>query len=379
MKYKFPEIKYLNDVLPHIKDRSEFILAERAYGFIVNYMVAFPDTFHMDGIDDLGGAIRRECRGLIFDLGGNLISRPFQKFFNIHEREETHINNLDMTQPHVILEKMDGSMVRPLVIGGVCMLGTKMGLTEVGDQASELLTDVQRKWLAAQYHMGKTPLLEFISPDNKIVVRYSHSDLVLLGVRDNLLGTYTMPMDSPFTVVETYSNVEGNWDEYITRVRGETDREGDIIRFNDGHMTKLKNEWYVRIHRIKDRTRTDRNILNVIIHEEIDDVVPSLDSQDAKTIRDYESKFEIQLQSTLDRIEGLVLIARTVYAGDKKRVAQEFVPNLIHKQDARFIFYAMDGKSVRPLMIDHVKKSVGNIARYDALVDWLEMKEDNNE
>jgi hypothetical protein len=43
-----------------------------------------------------------------------------------------------------------------------------------------------------------------------------------------------------------------NIQEYVNRSRLDENREGDIIRFEDGHMVKCKNDWYVRIHKTKD-------------------------------------------------------------------------------------------------------------------------------
>lgn len=110
MHYKFPEIRTIADVLPAIEGRSEFIVAEREFGTVINYVVAMADTFKMEGPDDVMGAIRRECRGLIFAPDGTLMSRPFHKFFNVNEKDETQINALDMSQPHVVMEKMDGCL-----------------------------------------------------------------------------------------------------------------------------------------------------------------------------------------------------------------------------------------------------------------------------
>ena len=115
MRYQFPKIQTIQDVLPHIQGRDEFVVAERDSYTVINYIVSMSDTFEMSGPNDLTGAIRRECRGLIFDKAGVLISRPFHKFFNVNEREETQMNVIDLGQPHVIMEKMDGSMIRPLI------------------------------------------------------------------------------------------------------------------------------------------------------------------------------------------------------------------------------------------------------------------------
>jgi RNA ligase len=110
MNYTFPTIRHIDDVLPHVQGRDEFVVAEKDGYTVINYVVAMADTFHMEDANDLGGAIRRECRGLIFDADGNLMSRPFHKFFNVNERDETQSHAVDMTSEHVIMEKMDGSI-----------------------------------------------------------------------------------------------------------------------------------------------------------------------------------------------------------------------------------------------------------------------------
>ena len=90
MKYSFPIIRNIRDVLPALEGRDEFIVAERDGFSIIQYMVQMPDSFNMTGPDDVYGAIRRECRGMIFcNRTGDILRRPFFKFFNMGERQET--------------------------------------------------------------------------------------------------------------------------------------------------------------------------------------------------------------------------------------------------------------------------------------------------
>jgi RNA ligase len=63
-------------------------------------------------------AIRRECRGLVFDKNGWILARRFHKFFNLNEREETLARNVDFSKPHSVLAKIDGSMISPVIING---------------------------------------------------------------------------------------------------------------------------------------------------------------------------------------------------------------------------------------------------------------------
>ncbi len=377
MNYKFPEIRTIDDVLPHIEGRSEFIVAEREFGTVINYMVSMADTFDMTGPDDLGGAIRRECRGLIFDNEGRIMSRPFHKFFNVNERLETMSHYIDMSQPHVIMEKMDGSMARPILVNGVIRLATKMGVTSVAEEAENFLVNSTQyfqiyKWLKSCVTSGVTPIFEYIAPTNKIVIEYSEPKLVLLAMRNNITGNYYMPHKAPFEMVPQYGSVDGNLSDYIARAREMQGREGDIIRFSDGHMVKVKNDWYVRIHKTKDLIRSERNIADIIVNEQLDDVIPLLDTADLVTVRAYEQRFDAAIENVLGRLEGLITLARVLHGGVKKEVAINFIPNLKNKEDAPFIFSALDGKELRPIVIKKIKDSVGNGPKYDAMMAWME-------
>ena len=372
MNYEFPTIRTIDDVLPHISGRSEFIIAERPYGKIINYVVAMADTFDMAGPEDLGAAIRRECRGIIFDTEGRIMSRPFHKFFNVNEREETQTHLIDMSQPHVIMEKMDGSMIRPVRLNGTVRLATKMGITDIAEESERLLTSDQYDWLDHVMLTGVTPIFEYIAPTNKIVIDYTEPKLVLLAMRNNVSGNYFMPHWTAFEVVPQYGSVDGGLSEYIARAREMQGREGDIIRFANGHMIKIKNDWYVRIHKTKDLIRTDRNIADIIVNEQLDDVLPLLDAADLTIVRTYEKRFDAALENVLGRLEGLVTLARVLHGGVKKEVAINFIPNLINKEDASFIFSALDGKELRPLVIKRIKDSVGNGPKYEAMMNWME-------
>jgi len=374
MYYNFPKIRHISDVLPHIEGREEFIVAEREGYSVINYVVSMADTFNMTGVDDLGGAIRRECRGLIFDAEGNLMSRPFHKFFNVNERDETQSHAVDMSQPHVIMEKMDGSMIRPILVDGYLRLATKMGVTHVAMQAEEWLAaqdPALKAWLRKCVEEGVTPIFEWISPFNQIVLAYEEADLVYLGTRDNATGTYVMDKSCPFPSVPQYGSLELGLNDYIYIARKQESREGDIIRFNSGHMLKIKNDWYVRIHKTVDRIVFDRNIVNLIINEEVDDVVPMLPQMQIDRVRGFELRFWDAFKSTEDALMLLYLAAKNDYGSDRKRIALEFVPTLEHKTDAQFIFRMLDGHDLREMLFQHVEKNINTNVKWDACAEWM--------
>jgi RNA ligase len=372
MNYAFPVINTIDDVLPAITGRDEFVVAERDFGTVINYLVAMPDTFKMEGPDDVMGAIRRECRGLIFDLEGRIMSRPFHKFFNVNEKEETQAHMLDLSRPHIVMDKLDGSMIRPVRMDGMVRLATKMGVTDTAIEAERLIDEEQYTWLEDMMANGLTPIFEYVAPTNKIVVEYAEAKLILTAVRETVSGEYRSLRQwaPPFEMVRTDSSIH-DFNAYLAFKRGETLREGDIIRFADGHMVKVKNDWYVQIHKTKDIVRVDRNIVELVLGETIDDTRAMLDPSDLVRVDEVEAGFWAAFENAEGRLLGLEMLARTIYGADKKRIALEMVPNLINKQDGGLIFKLIDGYAIRDLLLDHCKKNIGSTPKYDALMEWM--------
>ena len=377
MKYIFPQISHIGQVLPHIEGRSEFVVAQREHYTIIDYMVNKKDTFDLIDENDLGGKIRREVRGLIFSLDGKLISRPFHKFFNVNEREETQesvIQELMSNSSYTIMRKEDGSMVRPLIIDKKVVLGTKMGhYTDVAKEATKLLTEGQKFWLEHEILAGNTPILEYVGPENKIVLQYNEPKLILLNIRHNLTGKYFkyLPNYIPFECVKYYNSTELSFSEYVKDVRGRIDVEGDILQFDNGHMIKIKADQYVLMHKTKDDIRSDKNITELYMKNELDDKIPLLDATDRQYVMDYITQFENDTENVLDRLIGLYGIAVTVYDKNPKRIALEFVPNLLQKADASFIFAMIRGQDLRTLVDEYILRHLGSGTKFDELIGWM--------
>lgn len=386
MQYEFPIINTIDDVLPAIQGRDEFIVADKGDYTVINYNVAFEDTFTIDPANPAVGAMRRECRGLIFYPDGRLMSRPFHKFFNIGEREETQLQNIDLSQPHEIMEKMDGSMIRPVMVGDDLRLGTKMGVTDTSIAAEQILKEGQLGWMATMMLQGVTPLFEFVSPDNRIVVEYDQAELVLLAIRRNTTGEYFSAKDIDalrdnkfFPVVPFYGNVDGSLSDYIARQRGKEGREGDIIAV--GNMRyKIKNDWYVRIHKVKDKIRSGRHILALLLENELDDVYPHLDEADFKKVKLFESSFHEAFKETarllVDDVGAVCRMAK-----DKKDLAVNIIPkstlNAFGKTLAFRVYDNMQRGDfdisfvVNQELLNHVKSHLFKNTKYDELAEFM--------
>jgi RNA ligase len=377
MDYQFPHITCLDDVLPAIEGRDEFIVARREWGIVVNYMVSMADTF--PAVNDVNDAIRRECRGILFYPDGRIMSRRLHKFFNVNERDETAAHTIDLSRPHVILEKLDGSMITPVITDAGIRWGTKMGITEVSMQAEEF---VARKPQYEEFARlceqdGLTPIFEWCSRKQRIVVDYPEDRLVLIAIRNTVSGEYLpyhvlLPNAARHGIDLVHATVGNstNMEHLIAETRAMEDAEGWIIRFDDGQMLKIKGDWYVRIHKTKDNLIWEKNVVELLINEKMDDVKPYMLDDDIRRVEQFETDFWIGINDTVNRYERYF---QTVLASglDRKSYAQQWMPTIRDSDPFAppFVFSRFDGKDPRQLVIDQIRKNTGTQTKIDSVRD----------
>lgn len=311
MHYKFPVINHINDVLPHVKDRKEFVVAERDGFTVINYVVQTGSTFDRDN----GWEVRRECRGIIFcNETGKVISRPAHKFFNVSEREETDIHNIDISQDHIILDKLDGSFIRPFrTADGVMRVGTKMGETEIADMAKPFFEKENYKKFAEWCcDNDLTPVFEFMSRKNRIVIDYGEEDqLVLLFMRHNTTGEY-LPYNEMVKAkthgIEVVEAHEATFSvEFLDYVHGLSGVEGFVVRFDDGHMVKIKCLEYLKFHRAMDSIIQEKNVWSMIIDEQVDDIKSFLPEDDRGRVEEFEDRLWKAIDKRINNTESVYI------------------------------------------------------------------------
>jgi RNA ligase len=333
MNYEFPIINNISDVLPAIQGRDEFVVAEKEGYTVINYNVMMADTFDCN--------IRRECRGIIFDTAtGEIIRRPFHKFFNVNEREETQDNVVDLSQSHAILEKLDGSMIAPFVVNDQLIWGTKMGATEVAEPVEDfvLLHENYSQFARFLIRRGYTPIFEWCSRKQRIVLDYKEDQLILTAIRDLTTGRY-MSWDLVTNTADQYFiPVVGKWEtgidmdnktmsSFVRYVRDLEDVEGFVVRFSDGHMLKLKCHWYLQIHKAKEAILQDRNIVELILDDKLDDVKAHLPQEDRDRLTAFESDINKAVTAAFAHIMQILYYIDK--AGiDRKSYAIKHAPNL---------------------------------------------------
>jgi RNA ligase len=376
MNYDFPEINHIDDVLLQIEDRPEFKVMQKDWYTVINYMVAFEDTFSLiRHRTHYNMRMRRECRGLIFDTAtGNLISRPYHKFFNAGEREETAINKINLYEPHVVLEKLDGSMIRPIPTKEGFRLATKAGITDVAMNAEVFIADKPEyaKFIKSSLCCGLTPIFEWCSRKNRIVIDYPEDQLILTAVRDIRSGNYI-----PYSVmVQTGKNydipvvkaVDGlavqDINLFVKQVREWDDGEGIVLRFDTGHMVKVKADDYVLRHKSKEQINQEKNVLQTVLDDSVDDLVPLLTPEDAERLKAFQNAFWAHVADLAYQMADLYNYGNEKYP-DKKDFAVEYVQKETLPMYAPIMYAMKGGKGSRVTIIDMIRKSLTNQNKID--------------
>lgn len=367
----FPHIRTIDDILEYIEGCPEFAVMAKGDYTVIDYIVQTHNTF-------VGKSLyyRRECRGIIFGPDGTLISRPLHKFKNLNESEEVLIRNIDFTRPFVVLDKLDGSMLRPIRLTEGIRWATRKGITDVALHAESFVSrnsryeDFSRKIINANL----TPVFEFVSPVRG-VVQYDHDDMILLAIRDNFSGKYLSyremiehagEFDIP--VVKMYETPD-DIEEFVARAREEQGNEGYIIRFNDGEMIKVKNDWYVCLHRIRSTIENDHEIILRSINGTLDDIKAAFGGE-RQRIEEVESNFWNLVARKKEIVEEKFRTYMSLTDGDVREFAIQHANNL-HPIDRALIFQMWKGKDIHDSLIDLCTRNLGKQKTYHELMDYL--------
>ena len=346
---EFPYIENISDVLSAIDGRNEFVIRDRGWYKSVDYTYALPKSFPVAG-EPLWD-ILRECRGLIFDSQtGAILSRPYHKVRNYMESPESHGLRDDDFAVANWLEKLDGSMVRPLLCpDGEVRFATRAGLTDVAAQVDEWVKD--RPWYMAfckSIMDIMTPIFEWCSRSNRVVIDHPTSRLVLTAIRHNRTGRY-VPLElmagsayvcggGVIEVIGVLPGLDDSPSKRLEQIRYLQGHEGVVVRWDCGEMVKVKAEDYVRLHRTKALGGRERDLLELIKTGKLDDLKPLLSPDHLRLVEVYE--WEVTSGMVRRAKEWLEICTEARTFLDKRSLAVDFVANLPESRWSRIVFAA---------------------------------------
>lgn len=271
------ELKHLrND--PRIAFKNEIVDGNQLT--IVSYSIADSDMWALPHA--------KETRGITFDESGRCISRPLHKFFNVDERPETQMSVLNFDAA-VLYEKRDGSMLTPVLINDRIHWKTKKSFySDVAIHASRGATQNVMALSMELLKQNITPVFEYTSPFNRIVIDYGdQSQFVLLAARHINTGEYVEYHKLVELCAQHSVQVIKRWDlEPVSAIQGlatAVNFEGYVVHHLDGTWTKAKSQWYLINHRIMTGLR-ERDIALAVVEEVVDDLKSLVVSQGKQTL-----------------------------------------------------------------------------------------------
>lgn len=366
----FPIITSLQDVLPAIDGHNEFIV-KRDDAIIIMYAAKTDDTF-IDNENRQMAALRRECRGIEFDLRTEkLITRKYHKFDNINENQESAIGNINWNQNFILLDKLDGSMITLFEQNnGNIVAHTKFGHTNVAKQVDAFLDSTNicyKDFFLDAKASGWTPIFEWCSRKQRIIVDYKEDELILTNIRDNLTGAYLPRKDIenmasrakiPLVSSRYYS---GNIQDLFADIHDMSDIEGFVVQFDDGMMIKLKTAWYLRLHRFIADFKSEKCVLQLVLNDSVDDLLGVMPEHFRNAFADYNNDVLKNLIAFASKCERDVEEYKSAY--DRKTFSLQIAPKLLSerggdknkwKRDLDIIYSIWSGIN----SVEYVKKIV---------------------
>jgi T4 RnlA family RNA ligase len=345
---------------------QRFVVKEKTFYTVIDYLYMTDKLFHNE--------IERECRGIKFcSKTGKLLARPYHKFHNLNERVEYQTANVDLTQPHVILDKIDGSMVHTCASNMGIYLMTRMGITEVAQAADKFMVKNPIRFsglLSALPVEEYTYIFEYVAPTNKIVIDYAEEDLILTAIRHNTNGTYIFHEELEkigkafnIKVVQKFPFVgfDNDMEKIANNITSQTNVEGYVVRFDTGAMIKIKADEYVRKHRSKELIGSPKGMIGLIVENTLDDVLPQLDPNVQKQVVEYTKTFLTDLSRTITAVrlfaEGYEALEQKDYA----LMVQEKLPRPLQS----VAFLTRKGCDPREETLNLLKRNLGTNKRIE--------------
>lgn len=356
----------VTEFLEAIKCKKEIgVVAKDGYS-IYSYNVVFADTFDNDLV--------KEARGIIISADGEIIRRPFEKFFNLYERPETKYDVLKDVSIAYVMEKVDGAMISPFYDNtGKIVWGTKRVAENFHKFIEQRVRENYVRFVDVMLQNGYTPIFEYYHPDLKesnIVLRYNKEVFKLLAVRHiekgyylrlNTLALYADKFDLELPKVYQYLHT---LDDCIEYVKGREHEEGLVIVFSNGQRVKLKTDWYVKRHKIKDQINMKHNMAKLILGIDdlsLDDLMPYIDEEDRQRI----DSFSIDLEQCMKNVVRFVEQKVQQYKDEK-----DYALNEKDKRFSHIVFGAVKGKDIFDMVKQDVEKAARKGIRFD---EWFEI------
>ena len=317
-------------------------------------------------------------RSSLWHEDGTLISASFKKFFNFGEQPELSPVPKSLNGS-TIVTKLDGSTLIISKHKGNFIIRTR-GTVDASKLNNGYELQVLKEYYVKIFTHDASDtwnfslILEWITPNNQIVIRYSEVDFVLIGVINhedyslksqlelNVLAK-TLGLKRP--VSYTFACI----DELLQQVENWIDKEGVVLYSPDGQqLLKIKAARYLFLHRMKSELSSLEKVLDVWLEQKMPSYMEFYNF--VSTTFDYElaenckglvsdicdgyKEVKLIIASMTEFVQPLKSIAR-------KDAASKIISSYGNTNRASFCFKLLDNKSlekddIKKLMFQVLKK-----------------------
>lgn len=273
------------------------------------------------------------CRGLITDSQGNIVARPFKKFFNLQE----HQGDLPEGKPE-IWSKLDGSLGILYWLHGSPYIATRGSFESDQAKVASLMLENSYKHKWELLDPSKTYLFEIIYPSNRIVVDYGDKKrLVLLAIIDTETGAEDCITDFDWTYKAKHRKDLSFSRAIKTQAKN---AEGFVLKWDDGFRLKVKFHEYVRLHRLITQV-TARSIWDLLRNgHEIDELLDRVPDEFYEWVKSTKKKLE---KGYTHIFRESMFVNKTLPRKNTRKENAELILSE-HKELSPVIFRMMDRK-----------------------------------
>jgi RNA ligase len=254
-----------------------------------------------------------QCRGLIYNTQtGEVLARPFSKFFN---HNESTAPTIGLKDPVVVTDKLDGSLgILYMTPDDRWAIATRGSFdSPQARHATGVFRARYENYMGVSWGFNPPPgityLFEIIYPENRIVVDYGHlDDLVLLGAVDIATGKSITPgriqksnHPWPGEVAETFT-YSTYGDALAAAPR--PGKEGFVVHdLRTDERVKIKQTDYVILHRLVTGLTARRVHEAMLQGVDLDEFIAPLPDEFHDWVRDVAGRITDQVNNAKAAVE----------------------------------------------------------------------------
>lgn len=324
-----------------------------------------------------------EMRGLtfVFNTDGSLYNRYvlLEKFFNLNQTPESAYSVVKDYKIKFVNNKEDGSIASFIKLPNGKVYG-KSKMSFDNDQAKAItklyLTNSDiNSFVDWCLDNEIVPIFEYVAPHNRIVLRYTKEELILLRLRDNRTGKHINIKDQLSRIggikIAPFKDDFKDLDNLIELVATEIDKEGYIVQAEDNngkdYFFKLKTPWYCERHGLlKEDLYREHIIVGYILDDKIDDILGQI-PEDEKEAHERIEKIIIVIRKAIATKVSEIEKLYKIFV-DMGQDAKSFAAKYLKDPNFKAVIDVHKGECMMQLREDEILKIYGTYDKYESVL-----------